>query len=257
MKYAGANRYYPTENTGFPVSATFIANAPLSNYVNFNTSSGANSAGWDETESFTFVNSRCFNALPYDWQQIVKSVNLPITKFATTYTQTTATVTAKMYIPAIIDVNSSIAESAYQYSHEGTTISWFTNNASRLFFAGITIPEDGQVIEATSDPTSSSVMYTVKEGDIWINSNNNGRAYIYVSASTAAKHGYFGSIAKTDTSNTLSAADGGLWVAASPVWTRSRTANYNNYYYIISNTGYAASYEYMSGYRALVLMFSI
>lgn len=257
MKYAGSNRYYPTENTGFPVSATFIANAPLSNFVNFTTSSGGNSAGWDETDSFTFINGRCFSALPYEWQQIVKSVNMPITKFATTYTPTTTTVPAKMYIPAVIDVDANMALNQYQYSHEGTTIPWFINNSSRIFFAGITIPEDAQIIESNTDPTASSVMYTIKEGDIWVHINNNGRGYIYVSADTASKHGYFGPIAKTDTANVLDAADGGLWISASQTWTRSRTANYNNYYYIISNTGYAASYEYISGYRGVLLMFSI
>lgn len=257
MKYAGANRYYPTENTGFPVTATFIANAPLSEYFNFNTASGSNSAGWDETESFSFVNNRCFKALPYEWQQIIKSVNLPITKFATTYTPTTANIPAKIYLPAIIDVNSNMADNAYQYSHEGTTIPWFAENSDRLFFAGITVPEGSQIIDSNSDPTASSVMHTVSEGDIWIHTNNNGKAYIYISSTTAAKHGYFGPIAKTDTNYVLEAADGGLWISASSVWTRSRTANYNNYYYIISDTGYAASYEYISGYRGLMLMFSI
>lgn len=257
MKYAGPNRYYPTTNTGFPVSATFIANAPLSSYVNFSTTDGSNAAGWDETASFTFINDRCFSALPYEWQQIVKSVNLPITKFATTYTPTTTNVPARMYIPAVIDVNSYMADNPYGYSHEGTTIPWFTSNTDRLYFAGITIPEDSQIFESNSDPTASSVMYSVKEGDIWVHSSNNGRGYIYVSADTAVKHGYFGPIAKTDTTNVLVAVDGGLWISASPTWTRSRTANYSNYYYIISNTGYAASYEYMSGYRAMVLMFSI
>ena len=257
MKYAGANRYYPTENTGFPVSATFIAESPLSNQFSFTTTSGANSAGWDETESFKFVNTRCFDALPYEWQQIVKQVNLPITKFATTYTPTTTNVPAKIYLPAVIDINASMADSTFQYSHEGTTIPWFTENVDRLFFAGVIIPEDSQTIEANADPTASSVMYSVKEGDIWVHTNNNGRGYIYVAASTAAKHGFIGPIDKTDTSNVLAAADGGLWVSASQIWTRSRTANYNNYYYVDSNTGYASSYEYMSGYRGLLLMFSI
>lgn len=250
MKYIEANRYYPSDGTGYPTGATFIANASLEYGFPMDTSTG-----WDETGLFTFVNGRCLKALPVEWQQIIRNVNLPTTKFPTVNTSNPTYVPCRVHIPAYADVTTNTSYSTYNYAHEGTLIPWITNASKRIWFSGLIIPENAQYITSATDPSASSVMYQVKEGDVWIHSNNSNMGYIYVSAATAAKHMYLGSRLVSSPDNIV-AADGGLWVLCTQTWTRTRYPSSEYYYQTVTQYG-STTMEYATNYFAVLLMFSL
>ena len=254
MKFAGKDRYQIT-GSGYTTNGTFVASSSLeSGYA----MSPSGNHGWDETNLINFMNTRVFKALPVSWQQIIKPVNLPIVKFTSQYTPTTTTVNGtRVYIPALIEMSSS-TNTSYSYPTEGITLPWSSTNRSRLFFAGLTIPDDCMFITGENeDPSMKTALYpNLKDGDIWINSSNS-YGYIYVSPSNAEKHGYLGNRLKSHDYN-IQANNGGVWVRTLPTWTR--TQDYLNvsspYYWCTTETG-SMTRNYYSGVYGILPMFSI
>lgn len=258
MKYTGEHRYYPADGSGFPVSATFITDAPLMDLFSMSNANNGQPNGWDDTRLNTFVNSRCFKALPVGWQQIIKPVNLTVTEAASSSSYNnfvTKTITTKIHLPAYVEISSGAASRNNRYGAEGTTIPWFTDNVSRVRFAGIQSPADHLVIRESSDPSAMTITYAnLRDGDIWINTNNGNYAYVYVSPEEAAKHSYLGARLKTSGSN-IQAATGGVWVLAEHVWTR--TPGYYGYYFYHTDCSGSMQYNYYGATRGIMLMFSI
>lgn len=256
MKYVGTNRVYPSDGSGYAVGASFVSNSPLSGQRNME----PNSPGWDGTNTYTFLNDRVYKALPYGWQQIIKSVNLPVLKFNDNNTQNQALVPTKVYMPAYMEIDPDATNwISGAFSYEGSTFAYITRETarrSRLWFAGITIPEDAEYYSTNADPSSSSVLYNVKEGDVWIHTGSQNRGYIYVSAATAAKHMYFG-YQRKDAADNIQAADGGLWVSASHVWTRTHYQAGNSPYYYSATPMGTTNFIYSTDYLTTLIMFSV
>jgi hypothetical protein len=140
------------------------------------------------------------------------------------------------------------------YDSEGSPISWFTSNAARIKFNGIIRHDDAQVITSGTDPTQLTG-YTIREGDIWINSGNSSYGYIYISAATAAKHTTIG-CRKVSSSNNIVAGDGSLWMRADTWWLRSPFASSTSYFCIVY--GYGGATNINASYsNGLALGFSI
>ena len=268
MRYVGPNRYYAADGTGASVSATFIADAPLPDLYTLYAPGNNRPNGWDETELYTFINTRCFNALPAGWQQIIRPVNITITKSVSNLSSsefTTLMLATKMHLPAFIELfppSTNISNYNNKYASEGTSIDWYTTNETRYKFCGISIPDDRTIITASTDPSANTLSLTsLKDGDIWVMTNTSVSVpvYTYVSPREAAKHGYFGPRVKdpqtTDSNTNVPAASGGVWVRSEDVWTRT-PGYYGYYFYHVTRRG-GYEYSYYSGRRAIMLMFSI
>ena len=258
MEYINAGRYtLAGEEVTEKCAASFIANAPLALRHNMN-STNTNAGGWRDSAMRTFVNGMCYNALPQCWQAIIQSVKIR----ASAGNQSTEILTTedKIYLHSLTELAGTETE---PYASEasgdaGGRIAWFSTNVSRIKFCGIIIPEDAQTITSQSDPTMLPELYTISEGDVWINSGNSSIGYIYVSAENAAKHGFIGGRLTADSSN-ITAEDGGLWVCAYNWWERSPSVSYSTYFIYVgtngsTNTGGNGNATYAYG---VVLGFSI
>ena len=270
MHYRGHGIYNKDDGTGLMDGASFIANAPLSQYYEFYEDNGyqtTTAGGWKNSRLRAFVNSRCFNALPYAWQAIIKPVSIA-TKGGYGNQNNLEYTTDKLYIPSYADM---YPVASGLISSEGTVISWFTDGPSRVKYLGINIPDTAQVITGVSDDPTLYDIYNVSEGDVWVNPNtindHTGICYVYVSANTAAKHGFYGGRPIDDLTNNITAAgnQGGLWIRATSCWTRTNQDgnNYNQYVvypYNVGNGSYITGAqingsEYQS--RSILLMFSV
>ena len=262
MHYRGNHLYNKDDGTGLMDSASFIANAPLSQfYEMYPSSQNDTTGGWRNSVLRSFVSTRCFNALPYSWQSIIKPVSIVTKGGAGNYNNLEYT-TDKIYVPSYADMTASTQS---LISSESSQISWFVSNKDRVKFMGITIPENAQVItDVEHDPTLYTETYTIKEGDVWIPLNGGGKSYVYISADTASKHGYIGGRDIEDTANNIAAAgsQGGVWIRSVTYWTRSNNATQSSvsYQYSVWPTGEPRStYIYYQEFqrRGIVLMFSL
>lgn len=264
MHYRGRGLYNKDDGTGLKDSASFIANAPLSQYYEmYPSTQQTTEGGWKNSVLRSFVNTRCYNALPYCWQSIIKPVSV-VTKGGADNAKNFEYTTDKIYVPAYADMSAVTGD----LSVEGTQVTWFIDNASRIKFIGITKPENAQLItDINDDPTLYVDTYTVHEGDIWIPPVEQDRAYIYVGAETMAKHSEYGGRYMDDTTNNFIAqgTQGGIWIRSRTYWTRTNnttTATTGQYYQytvyprgnISSNTNIMYQ-EYQR--RGVLLMFSI
>ena len=262
MHYRGHGLYNRMDGTGLFDSASFVANAPLSQfYEMYPESSRDTTGGWKNSKMRSFVNDRVFKALPYCWQSIIKPVRI-VTKGGFDNSENLEFTTDKIYVPSMADMQ---AVSTGLISSESSQISWFINNNTRIKFMGITVPENAQVItNAADDPTLYSDTYHVKEGDIWVRNVNPVVPYIYVSAQTAAKHAVIGGRNVSDTNNNIVAAgaQGGLWVRAMAYWTRTNNSSPTNgewQYSVFPNGSVSTVWVYDQVYqrRGIVPMFSL
>lgn len=213
MEYVGADRYRMAGSTSQRANGSFLANNPLTLLRRMNPSN-TNAGGWDASEMRTFLNTRVLAALPIKWQSAIKKVKIS----ATAGSQSTEILVSEdyIYLAANREVGGNTSE---PYASEGTAISFFTSDKSRLKFPGIIIEDNAQFITSDTDPTQLT-SYAVKEGDIWIKSNSSNIGYIYMSAETIAKHTRISYRNVTSTDN-IQASDGGCWVRAYFWWERS------------------------------------
>jgi len=250
MEFAGADRYRLAGQTSTKTNSSWIANNPLALLHRMNPTA-TNVGGWDESEMRTFLNTFVWNGLPYWLQSIIKTVKIN----ASAGNQSSEIVTSedRLYLPANRELGGWTSQ---PYSDEGTAISFFTSDKSRVKIPGFIIPEDAEYYTGNTDPTAYTGS-SVKEGDIWINTGNSSIGYIYVSAETKAKHTRMGFWRLND-GNLIAANDGGLWVRASFWWERSPYASYSAYFMYVLFYGYPYGYYGAANYAyGVVVGFSI
>lgn len=249
MEFAGADRYRLAGQTSTRANSSWIANNPLALLKRMN-ASNTNAGGWDGSEMRTFLNSIIWDAFPYWLQAIIKTVKIN----ASAGSQSTEIITSEdnVYLPANRELGGWTSS---PYADEGSAISFFTNNASRVKIPGFIIPEDASFYSVNSDPTALSG-YNVKEGDIWIHTGNDSIGYIYVSAATKAKHTRMGFKSISD-STTLAASNGGCWIRANYWWERSPFASYSTSFMYVNNYGYPNNAYNASYTLGFVLCFAI
>ena len=256
MEYIGANRYLLPNSMSNYANASFLANntLPLLRRMNPTVNGeNTNAGGWAESEMRTFLNTRLFEALPYKWQAVIKQVSVKSSAGGTSYSITTSN--DKLYLAANREVGGSTASPYVDEVDVTSTISFFTNDRKRLKFCGVIIRDDAQYIIESTEPTLLT-SYTVNEGDIWVNTNNQNIGYIYMSADTIAKHTRIGYRAISSTDN-IQASDGGCWVRASYWWERSPYASSStSFMYVGTGGGPNNSYSASNTY-GVALSFSI
>ena len=272
MHYRGSKIYNRSDGTGLYDAASFIANAPLSQvYEMYPSTQSDTTGGWRDSKMRAFINSRCLEALPLPWQLTIKSMSIVTKGGADNYTRDESTFD-KLYVPSVADIKN-VPDTSPLIKAEGKQISWFTEAKYRIKFLGITIPNDVEPITDTAtDPTLYTETYTIKEGDVWYppnQSSNSMKAYVYISAETAAKHGYMGGRDMNNTTNNIVAAgaQGGMWIRTYSYWLRTPNAGTSDsskkQHYAIYPSGIDSSNVYIDkdNYslqdRGIVLMFSI
>lgn len=247
-EYCGTSRYRLAGNTSLRTNASFILNNML-NLGHCMNPTNTNDGGWYACAMRTFINDRVYKALPVEWRSILKKCKINSTEG----NQSSAIVTSEdnIYLVSYAELNGSTSS---PFINEGTSISFFVNGAARLKFRGQIIRENAVFMTEGSDPTLLSG-YHVQEGDIWINSNNSSIGYMYLSATTVAKHKHIGILLSA--SDNVAASDGGLWLRAQSWWERSPGVSNSTAFYGVNYGGGAGSNGGASGTNGVVPCFSI
>lgn len=256
MEYIGANRYLLPNSMSNYANASFLANNSLPLLRRMNpkvNNSDSNAGGWADCEMRTFLNTRLYEALPYKWQAVIKQVSVKSSAGATSYSITSSN--DKLYLAANREVGGNTGSPYVDEVDVTSTISFFTNDRKRLKFCGVIVDDNAQYIVDSSEPTLLT-SYTVNEGDIWVNSNNQYAGYIYMSASTIAKHTRIG-FRPVNHSDNIQASDGGCWVRTSIWWERSPYASYSTVFMYVGINGYPSSYNGAPDASGVALGFSI
>lgn len=213
MEFAGPDRYRLAGAISQRANGSFLANnmLPLLRRIN---PTDTNAGGWDACEIRKFLNTRFYEALPYKWQAVIKKVKVN----ASAGGQSNEILVSEdyIYLASNREVGGWIDP---PYINEGDAISFFTSNESRLKFPGLIISENAQFITNSSDPSQLTI-YSIKEGDIWINTSQGSIGYYYLSAETIAKHSRIG-YRDISSSDNIPAANGGCWIRANCWWQRS------------------------------------
>lgn len=248
MEFAGADRYRLAGTTSVKANTSWLANNMLIRLRQMNATS-TNVGGWEEAALREMLNDRVFNGMDYGWQAMIKQVKIPAS--AGNRSSEIIVSNDKIYLAATREIGGY---SGSPYDSEGSTISWFTSNAARIKFNGIIRHDDAQVISSDTDPTQLTG-YSVKEGDIWINTANSSYGFIYIPEETKEKHTTIG-CRKVSSGDNIVAGDGGLWLRAWVWWLRSPYASYATYFCIVSVSGNATN-TYAAYSYGLALGFSI
>ncbi|MCC8156373.1 MAG: DUF6273 domain-containing protein [Oscillospiraceae bacterium] len=205
-----------SDTDGNDTNLDFIFAASLSCVHQMNTTA-TNEGGWEATALRAWLQDRVFNALPTEWQGLVKTIITKQVETSSTDTdgeevlaidvqQTEDTLTLANYF----EVSNSQSD---PWAGLGKYIAYFTSNANRLAFRDIVIPDDAQFISYGTDPTEDSD-FDVQEGDIWINTSDSSRGYIY---------------------------HNGQWISASGWWLRDSSTANTTHFALVYNFGNANS----------------
>lgn len=249
MEFTGADRYRLAGTTSQKANCSFLSNSSLPLLRRMN-SSNTNVGGWDSSEERTFLNTRFYYGLEYKWQAAIKQVKIN----ATAGNKSSEIITSNDYIyhPSNSEVGGNQTE---PYLSEGSRISFFTTDRSRLKFTGVIIPENAQFIVSDTDPTMLT-SYSVKEGDIWVHSGNSNIGYIYLSAETIAKHTRIG-YRNISSGDNYQANDGGCWFRTYYWWERSPALSNTTAFYNVGNNGNPGNNSAASSPIGCVVGFSI
>ena len=122
-------RYYLSDNSGTRSSMTFISSKTLTHPVIMDPAY-SNEGGWAKFELNKYLNNRVYNALPDKWKQLIKQV-----KIKSSIGKQSLNVSSSdcyIFVPSISELVPSMTEEPY--ASEGTIISHFSSNASRICY---------------------------------------------------------------------------------------------------------------------------
>ena len=243
MEFCGTDRYRLSGGSSSKAKMSFIANNLLTGRGYWMNSTNTNAGGWRDSLMRTFCNDRLLKALPIQWRNLIKTVRIS----ASAGSQSTEIYVTddKIYLAANTEVGGYTNS---PYGDEGTPISWFTSNNSRMKFRGRMVKDDVQFFKAASDP-SADAANTVREGDIWVNTSKDSIGYMYL---TQAE------LNKFDLTPDFTASIGGGWIIASGWWERSPNASGSTYFMYVNGNGNAGNGNYgASGVGGVCPCFSI
>jgi hypothetical protein len=128
-------RYYLSDNSGSRSAITFIASNVLSQPM-IMSSASANTGGWANYQLNGYLNNRVYNAFPDKWKQLMKQVK--VRSSIGNKSNDISSSDCYIFIPSISELDPTMTSEPY--ASEGTIISHFSSNASRLCYTpdGIT-----------------------------------------------------------------------------------------------------------------------
>lgn len=251
VNFSGSNRFRLASGTSERANASFFAAQPLlRQYTAISTVASSNSGGWEKSKLRKFVNERVYAGFPYKWQAIIKQVKIPATEGGGSSSVQNSS--DYVYVPSAVEFGNTWGE---PYASEGSSVNYWSSDTARSMFAGIMIPDDGKTITNESDPTILSI-YTAKEGDIWIKSNDQSNRYCYISPDTVKKRLKVGSLDIKNSSN-IAASDGGYWIKMQPLWTRSAYAGNSVSQIVVWSSGNPYMYAGIGNNYMIVIGISI
>ncbi len=251
VNFSGSNRFRLASGTSERANASFFAAQPLlRQYTAISTVASSNSGGWEKSKLRKFVNERVYAGFPYKWQAIIKQVKIPATEGGGSSSVQNSS--DYVYVPSAVEFGNTWGE---PYASEGSSVNYWSSDTARSMFAGIMIPDDGKTITNESDPTILSI-YTAKEGDIWIKSNDQSNRYCYISPDTVKKRLKVGSLDIKNSSN-IAASDGGYWIKMQPLWTRSAYAGNSVSQIVVWSSGNPYMYAGIGSNYMIVIGISI
>lgn len=251
VNFSGSNRFRLASGTSERANASFFAAQPLlRQYTAISTVASSNSGGWEKSKLRKFVNERVYAGFPYKWQAIIKQVKIPATEGGGSSSVQNSS--DYVYVPSAVEFGNTWGE---PYASEGSSVNYWSSDTARSMFAGIMIPDDGKTITNESDPTILSI-YTAKEGDIWIKSNDQSNRYCYISPDTVKKRLKVGSLDIKNSSN-IAASDGGYWIKMQPLWTRSAYAGNSVSQIVVWSSGNPHMYAGIGSNYMIVIGISI
>lgn len=244
MEFIGTNRYRDAR-TNKKISSSFLANNLLARPAQSNSEYTDPPRNWVDSSLSHLITNRVFSSFPYVLYSIIKYAKIP------TYVPNSESdyCSNYVYLPSFVEMANTQNP---DYAQEGTHISYFTSNKTRIKFCKI-IEENAQYFEGDTDPTQDSDN-SIVEGDIWIKS---GVPYMYLSKDTASKHTMIGN---TLVSSCNHATDGGIWLPSYMYNTRSGTFSYGSGNIFVETTGNVNTSgwaNYMSTLRGVLIGFSI
>ena len=130
-------RYYISKGGGSTSSITFVATNALSQPQQMNTSN-VNSGGWANSALNKYLNNRLYQAFPVQWRQLMKQVE--VKSSIGNKSTTTSNSDCYIFVPSISEMGMNTGLTPY--SEEGTQISHFTDNSSRICYTndGAAVP---------------------------------------------------------------------------------------------------------------------
>lgn len=266
MEYAGGTRQMISTSNVRYADSSFYSNSLLPLMINYSDTNHETKT-WEGSYIQEFLRTRVYPALDYKWQSIIKPVKVKTAIQNGTYRYNDSI--DSLYIPAYAEAWGS-ATDQYGVESNGYIEGLFGTNTLRARWTGIIAADRGtssgtRMIQQNEDPTYTGG-YVCADGDIWYRPNNSPYYYMYISEQTFNRHSLIGTRTLWTTSNTteiISAYDGGYWIRSESWWTRSPDANYQSYfrYKTYGLSGYSSSgfftYQYYSSTSGLLLGLSI
>ena len=131
-------RNYLSDNSGMRSSVTFIASTVLSQPMVMDASSSSNSGGWKTYSLNKYLNNRLYYAFANQWRQLIKQVKVK-SSVGNKSTEISSS-DCYIFVPSISELYSGV--SGEPYASEGTLISHFSSNASRICYTS-----DGMAVQ--------------------------------------------------------------------------------------------------------------
>lgn len=126
FEYYGSNRYRLSADSSRRTGMSFISKDLLAlNYVM--NEQNTNVGGWHTSKRRTFCNNRIYNAFPTEWKSLIKQAQIRTT--IGNMSHDIATSDDYIYMPSYAEV---IASQDAPYTSEGSHITWFVNDTSRI-----------------------------------------------------------------------------------------------------------------------------
>ena len=127
VEVTGFRKYYFADGSERRSSLTFMGKNVLDNSMSLSTTTST-SGGWAQFPLNTFLNDRFYNAIPTQWKGLIKRVL--VTSTVGGGSSETSTSGCYIYIPSVIEVDSTFNYEPYAY--EGEATSWMNTTTSRL-----------------------------------------------------------------------------------------------------------------------------
>lgn len=263
--YVGSDRQLLADSQVLTADAQFFDAAPLSKPMEYSQNNGVYSIStWDGSKIQQFCENRVFAGYPQEWQSAMKLVKVYTSQGANTNNVNPPALN-HIYLPAFREMyNTSVY--IYMREQESGTLSYFQNQAKRIFYPGFVLEdrnsnEEGhRYFNQSEDPGLNG--YKLADGDIWKRSGYSYLNYVYVSADTASKHSYIAgrsiyTASSSSGSYVFKAYDGGFWISSAYLWTRSPDADYVNRFRYIYPAGESSYYDSYTAKYAVLTGFSV
>lgn len=208
--------YYLANSSITKTSVDFICASLLERTKQMNTSA-TNAGGFSQMPLYKWMQNRLYNAFPTEWRQMMKQCTIKANQYVDGTANNVQPFSAYLWVPSYNEMQGNNTE---PWVYEGEWVTFFTNNATRIKFRGYTLPEGYTMYTSGTDPVQNAAN-TVKEGDLWINTSDSSRGYVYRD---------------------------GSWFAAYYFWLRGASVTYSASFSIVHYNGGVYSNGYSATY---------